>query len=161
MIIMICYPITPLTVLFSKKKNGWVDPKIYTFLIIKVWQKLLPIFCSRNSTTSNKYHASFGPYLSNTLELRYGSCAPKWCAKYGNYSHAHKSLQWQKLRFRYLGPSTMPLWFVLDVLLAGTGNTSSNTFLVVLCTIWHEKVNGSSFYAINYNFIFKVKFLVE
>ena len=29
---------------------------------------------------------------------------------------------------------------VLDVLLAGTSTTSSNIFLMVLCTIWHESV---------------------
>ena len=39
--------------------------------------------------------------------------------------------------------------FVLDVpsSFAGTRTTLSNILLVVLCTIWHEKVNGGGFHS--------------
>ena len=42
------------------------------FLVIEVWQKILPVFCSKNDTT---FHASFLPYLSNAVEIRDGSYA--------------------------------------------------------------------------------------
>ena len=42
-----------------------------------------------------------------------------------------------------------PYSFVLDVLLADTTITLSNTFFLMIlrhCTIWHEKVNSTSFH---------------
>ena len=67
--------------------------------------------------------------------------------------------------FRYLGtiisPPILLYWkFFLQVLAM-----LQITLLVVLCTIWHEKVNGSCFHTkVNHNFIFKdfkVEFPVE
>ena len=58
--------------------------------------------------------------------------------------------------------------FVLDVILAGTSGTLNNICLMILCTIWHEKVNSGSFHTIekivNHKFVFedfKRKFVVE
>ena len=59
---------------------------------------------------------------------------------------------------------------VLEVFLVGTSNASNITLLVVLCTIWHEKMNGCNYcfhmkgINRNHNFIFKdfrVKFPVR
>ena len=46
--------------------------------------------------------------------------------------------------FRYLGTSISPP--IVEVFLAGTSNASNSTLLVVLGTIWHEKVSGSCFH---------------
>ena len=40
-------------------KNGWVDPEIFTILVIEVGQNILPSFYSRNGTTFNKFLSSF------------------------------------------------------------------------------------------------------
>ena len=66
----------------------------------------------------------------------------------------------ENYNFRCLCTNILPLYtFVLDILFAVTSNTLSIIFMMVLCTIWHEKVNGSSFHTkgkiMNYNFIFK------
>ena len=45
--------------------------------------------------------------------------------------------------FRYLGTSISPLKVLYWKFFAGTNNASNNTLLVILCTIWHERVNGS------------------
>ena len=44
-------------------------------LVIKVWQKKLPILCIKNGTIRQNFTLDFWPYLSNAVELRHGSCA--------------------------------------------------------------------------------------
>ena len=39
----------------------------------------------------------------------------------------------------------------MEVLLPCTSDASSDTFLIFVCTIWHEKVNGVSFHTKNTN----------
>ena len=51
-----------------------------------------------------------------------------------------------KCNFRYLGTSIFHIKLILEVFLAGTSNASNNTLSVVLCTIWHMKVNSSCFH---------------
>ena len=89
----------------------------------------------------------FWPYLSNAVELTDGFCAKMI-----------RGIWRLKPRPQWLAMTKIPIFdiwvllfclysFVLDVLPAGTSDTSSNIFLMVLCTIWHKKVNGSGFHA--------------
>ena len=115
--------------------------------MIKVGQNILPSFCSKNGTTFKSFHPSFQAisqqhsgikrwFLCQNVPLNMAITATPTMACNNN-----------NCNFQYLGTSiTPPIVLYWKFFLAGTSNASNNTLLVVLCTIWHEKVNGNCFH---------------
>ena len=116
--------------------------------MIKVGQNILPSFYSKNGTTFKNFHPSFQAisqqhsgikrwFLRQNVPLNMAITATPTMACNNN-----------NCNFRYLGTSISPpivlYWkFFLEVLAL---LQISITLLVVLCTIWHEKVNGNCFH---------------
>ena len=118
-------------------------------LVIEVGQNnILPIFCSKNGTTFNKFHPSFQAISQQRSGIKRWFLRQNVPLNMAITAIPTVACNNDNCNFQYLGTSISPPQhsFVLEVFLAGTSNASNNTLLAVLCIIWHEKVNGSCFH---------------
>ena len=123
-------------------KNWLSKSRDIHILVIRIGQKILPIFCSKKMVQlAKKFILDFWSYFSNAVKLRHGSCAKM----ISSIRRLQPRPQWFAMTIIMNFDVWMPRFCLYSFCIGCftcTRTTLSNIFYMVLGTIWHEKVKG-------------------